>query len=131
MTICGVNAVASAPGDGWGAGFGAGAGSGVEVVAPEGGGVVVAVSAWVVSEAYCSRAPSARALGPGAGSGWLSTGATGAESGDGVSSFAGVCCAAARSEAVRPGGGAPGSIEYCGVTALSGAGPCGWLGSIG
>lgn len=66
----GAGVVATAPVVG--AGFGAG------VAAAElGGGVSV-------SEAYCKRAPSDRtvdAFGPGAGNGWLSTGAVGAASG--------------------------------------------------
>ena len=62
-------------------------GSDVETGAVEAVVVVAAAgAASVLSEASCSRAPSdleppSDAVGPGAGSGWLSTGATGAESG--------------------------------------------------
>jgi hypothetical protein len=115
------------------------AGGVVETAAVAAAGVGWVAAACVLSEAYCSRAPSARRLGkavvegPGAGSGWVSTGAVGADSGGlagWASSAAGAvvgCGATARVVA----GGACSEIGYVGLAILNGAGPGPWSSLIG
>ena len=126
---------ASATGADDGAATGALAGAAAGMVA--GCAAAAAASAWVLSEAYWSRAPSALADGPGGGSGWLSTSPTGAVSDVGCSSGAAAGAGAARGAGAAAGArvwlgaGSLASIGYWGLAIAIGACGCASSAEIG